>query len=191
MQAVNRIVFRPEIWIMVLCWTLFGSAHAQDQEGYRVAPEDILHISVWHEEGLDQEVLVAPDGRITFPLAGIIRAAGRTLDEIRDEIAQRIEKYVPQPVVTVALKANRGYKVYVIGNVQKPGEFVAGSYIDVMKALSLAGGLTRFAAENKIKVLRRENGGQKAIPFDYAEVVKGRQLEQNIILQTGDVVVVP
>jgi len=176
---------------MALCWALLGTAYAEDQEGYRVAPEDVLHISVWHEEGLDQEVLVAPDGRITFPLAGIIRAAGRTLDEIRDDIAQRIEKYVPQPVVTVALQANHGYKIYVIGNVQKPGEFVAGSYIDVMKALSLAGGLTRFAAESKIKVLRREDGSQKAIPFDYGEVIKGRRLEQNVILRTGDVVVVP
>ena len=159
--------------------------------GYQLGPEDVLDISVWKEEGLKKEVLVRPDGGISFPLIGEIQAVGKTTGQLQKEIAQRLEKYIPDPVVSVAVLKIVGNKIYVIGKVNKPGEFAAGRYIDVLQALSMAGGLTPFAAENKIRIMRKENGQDIVIPFQYSKVQKGENLEQNITLKNGDVVVVP
>jgi len=158
---------------------------------YQIGPEDVLEISVWKEEGLKKEVLVRPDGGISFPLAGDMQAAGKTARQIQQEITQRLEKFMSDPAVSVAVLKVAGNKIYVIGRVNKPGEFVAGRYVDVLQGLTMAGGLTPFAAENDIKVLRRENGKDLVFPFRYSDVKKGENLEQNIILKGGDVVVVP
>jgi polysaccharide export outer membrane protein len=158
---------------------------------YRVQPGDILQISVWKEKDLEREVLVRPDGGLSFPLAGEIQATGLALDALRKEIEMRLTRYIPSPVVTVAVKVAAGSKVYVVGRVNRPGEFNATRYLDVMQALSLAGGTTPYASENSIKILRRVNGVETAIPFKYGQVEGGRKLKQNIILQSGDVVVVP
>jgi polysaccharide biosynthesis/export protein len=158
---------------------------------YELGPEDVLEISVWKEEGLKKEVLVRPDGGITFPLAGDMQAAGKTARQLQQEIVKRLEQFIADPVVTVAVLKVAGNKVYVIGKVNKPGEYVTGRYVDVMQALSMAGGLTPFAAENSIKVLRKENGKDVVFEFRYAQVKAGRNLEQNIPLKGGDVVVVP
>ena len=132
---------------------------------YQIGPEDVLEISVWKEEGLKKEVLVRPDGGISFPLAGDMQAAGKTARQLQQEIAQRLEKFMADPVVSVAVLKIVGNKIYVIGRVNKPGEFVAGRYVDVLQALSMAGGLTPFAAENGIKVLRKENGKEVVFPI--------------------------
>lgn len=163
---------------------------------YEIGPEDLLEISVWKEKDLQREVLVRPDGWLTFPLVGNIRAKGRTALDVQEEITTRLRKYIPDPVVTVSIKKVAGYKIYVIGKVNKPGEYVVGRYVDVLQALTLAGGLTPFAAEGDIRVLRKqeaEDGTVKetVIPFDYSDVKKGRGLQQNIYLRSGDVVVVP
>jgi polysaccharide export outer membrane protein len=158
---------------------------------YEIAPEDVLGISVWKEEGLSKEVLVRPDGGISFPLAGDLQAAGKTAQEIELEITRRLMKYMAQPVVTVTVLKVVGNKIYVMGKVNKPGEYLAGRYLNVLQALSLAGGLTPFAAENDIKVLRKQGGRDLVFPFNYSEIRKGNNLEQNITLKGGDVVVVP
>lgn len=158
---------------------------------YEIGPEDVLEISVWKEEGLKKEVLVRPDGGIAFPLAGDMHAAGKTARQLQQEITERLEKFMSDPVVSVAVLKVAGNKIYVIGRVNKPGEFVAGRYVDVLQGLSMAGGLTPFAAENGIKVLRKENGKDLVFPFHYSEVKRGDNLEQNIQLKGGDVVVVP
>ncbi len=132
-----------------------------------------------------------PDGGFSFPLVGEVQAAGRTAAEIRSEVTERLRKAINDPVVTVSVLKVAGYKVYVIGRVNKPGEFVAGRYIDVLQALSMAGGLTPFAAENDIKVLRKRGGKDEVFEFQYSDVRRGRKLEQNITLQGGDVVLVP
>jgi polysaccharide export outer membrane protein len=159
--------------------------------GYRVGPEDVLEISVWKEEGLKKEVLVRPDGGISFPLVGEILALGKTAEEIQIEVTERLKKIINDPVVSVAILKVTGNKIYVIGRVARPGEFAAGRYIDVLQALSMAGGLTPYAAENDIKVLRKRNGKDEVFRFEYSDIRKGRNLEQNILLQGGDVVVVP
>ncbi len=161
------------------------------QPGYLIQPGDILTIAVWKEKDLEADVLVLPDGTLSFPLTGEVQAAGRTVPQVREEIVARLGKYMPNPVVTVTVKQTQGNVIYVIGNVNKPGAFVANSYLDVMQALSLAGGMTPFASDNNIKILRRVNGTETATRFKYGQVEDGEHLGQNIVLQAGDVVVVP
>jgi len=158
---------------------------------YLIQPGDVLEISVWNEDTLLRQALVRPDGGLSFPLAGDIQAAGKSIPELNEIIAERLIKYIPDPVVTVSVQQLSGNKVYVIGKVARPGEFVANRYIDVVQALSVAGGMTPFSSVNNIKILRRENGKLIAIPFRYGDVEDGENLEQNILLKSGDVVLVP
>lgn len=158
---------------------------------YGIQPGDVLTVSVWKEDGLQNDVLVRPDGRISFPLVGDVPAAGKSIAQLTTLLTERLTKYIPDPVVTVSIKSLTGNTVYVIGKVNKPGEFTVTHYVDVMQALSMAGGTNAFAAVNDIKVLRRENGSQRAIGFRYGDVEAGKRLDQNIILHGGDIVVVP
>lgn len=158
---------------------------------YVVGPEDGLEISVWRDETLKSVALVRPDGGISFPLAGDLIVAGKTAGEVRDELTRRLEKYMPEPVVTVAVVRVASYRVYVLGRVNKPGDFQTGRQLDVLQALSMAGGMTPFASEDGIRILRKVNGQTIAIPFDYSRVRKGGDLSQNITLKSGDVLLVP
>jgi polysaccharide export outer membrane protein len=159
---------------------------------YRLQPGDLVTISVWKEHDLQAEVLVRPDGGLSFPLAGEINAAGQTVREVRDLIAERLKRYIPDPVVTVAIKTIGGNAIYVLGKVSRPGGFPFSRPVDVMQALSLAGGATPFAALNQIVILRRDNhGGQRALRFRYGDIARGKGLEQNVLLESGDTVVVP
>lgn len=160
-------------------------------DAYLIQPGDILEVSVWREDTMQRQVLVRPDGGLSYPLVGDIQGAGKSVQALQDEITERLTKYFPDPVVTVSTQQLNGNKVYVIGKVARPGEFVANRYMDVVQALSVAGGMTPYAAENKIKVLRRENGRLTSIAFRYGDIEKGEALEQNIILRSGDVVLVP
>ena len=162
-----------------------------DQGGYLVNAGDRLEISVWKEADLQREVLVRPDGAFSFPLAGQIMAEGHTVTEIREELESRLAKYIPDLVSTVTVLDVNGNRIFVIGQVNAPGMFVMNPSLDVMQALAMAGGTTPFAALKDIRILRRRNGVQEAYEFDYTRVADGRSLEQNIELQSGDVVVVP
>jgi polysaccharide export outer membrane protein len=158
---------------------------------YHVNPGDILLVSVWKEEGLEQEVLVRPDGKFSFPLAGDVLAEGHSIEEIRAELTEKLAKYIPDLVVSVSVRQIVGNKVYVIGQVNRPGEIVANPRVDVMQALSIAGGTTPFAELNGIRILRRTGGVLTTIEFRYRDMEKGKRLSQNIVLKAGDVVVVP
>ncbi|MEX5219700.1 MAG: polysaccharide export protein [Nitrospira sp.] len=159
--------------------------------GYLLGPEDVLFISVWKDDHLTREVVIRPDGMISFPLVGDLEAEGRTVEDVRADLVKRLTRYIPNANVTVAVTKVLSYKIYVVGRVTKPGEYLVGHYTDVLQALSLAGGLTPFAAENDIKIIRRINGQQQVFFFRYSDLRKGRDLEQNILLQRGDVVMVP
>ena len=160
-------------------------------DNYTVKPGDMLSIAVWKEPDLTSPVLVRPDGTFSFPLCGQVDARGKTVTELQDLVTNRLKKFISDPVVTVSIQEVKGNKVYVLGQVNKPGEFIVNPRVDVMQALSMAGGTTAFAALGDIVILRRTDAGQKALPFKYAEVARGRNLDQNIMLQAGDVVVVP
>jgi len=178
---------------LALALICLSAARAADgpTDGYKLRPGDVLLVSVWKETDLQSEVLIRPDGGISFALAGELAAAGHTVAELTTALETRIRKYVPDAVVTVAVKFTNGNRVYVLGKVNKPGDFALIGPIDVMQALSMAGGTTPFADTDGIRILHRDNGRQSSQGFKYSEVEHGRKLEQNILLQSGDTVVVP
>jgi polysaccharide export outer membrane protein len=163
----------------------------QNLPSYRLQPGDVITVSVWKETELQSEVLVRPDGGFSFALAGDVDAVGKTVEEIRTILVERLKRYIPNPVVTVAVKLIGGNRIYVVGRVNHAGDFPLSSPLDVMQAIALAGGTTPFAAINDIVILRRQNGGQQALHFHYSDVARGRELAQNVLLQGGDTVVVP
>jgi polysaccharide export outer membrane protein len=158
---------------------------------YKIGPGDVLQISVWKEDGMDIQTLVKPDGGITFPLAGDIQASGLTTQQLTDALTTRLKRYIPNPVVTVSVLQSVSNKVYVIGKVNRPGEYKATNYMDVLQALSMAGGLTPYADSDEIKIIRQHNGKKEVFSFDYDEVISGEKLEMNIKLEAGDTVAVP
>jgi len=180
------------LWVLI--FTGLG-AHAAAlppaAEGYKLQPGDLLQVNVWKETELQSEVLIRPDGGISFALAGDLQAAGLTTDELRAALELRVRKLVPDAVVTVLLKSPNGNRVFVIGKVNHPGDFPLLRPIDVLQAISMAGGLTPFASNNQIRVLHRDGSHQNSYRFRYNDVVKGRHLDQNILLQSGDTVIVP
>lgn len=163
----------------------------ESEQQYVIGAEDVLVISVWKDEHLTREAVVRPDGLVSFPLVGDIQAAGRTVEELRADLVQRLTKFIPTPQVSVTVSKVLSYRIYVLGRVNKPGEFMVGHATDILQALSMAGGLTPFAAENDIRVIRRVNGEQQVFPFRYGEAKKGKDLGKNILLRRGDVVMVP
>jgi polysaccharide export outer membrane protein len=170
-----------------------GASTATDAvpQDYRIQPGDLLTVSVWKEQDLSGDALVRPDGGLSFALVGDVAASGKSVAMLRQELTERLQQYIPNPVITVSVKAIGGNRVFVLGKVQRPGEFPFSRPVDVMQAISLAGGTTSFAALNHIVILRRENGRLRSIPFHYADVERGKSLDQNILLASGDTVVVP
>lgn len=172
-----------------------GTVAAQDsdqpREPYTINPGDLLEISVWKELDLQRQVLVRPDGAFSFPLSGDIVAQGRTVEDIRRELTSRLATYIPDLVVTVTVAEINGNKIFVIGQVKTPGVFVVNPRVDVIQALSIAGGMTPFAQVNNIKIIRRRGSQQTILEFRYSDIIKGDNLEQNVLLEVGDVVLVP
>lgn len=158
---------------------------------YLLNPGDVLIVSVWKEPDLQAEVFIRPDGSLSFPLAGELSASRRTVEQLRTEIETRIRKLVPDAVVNVVLKSIAGNRIYVVGNVARQGSFTMNGPTDVMQALSLAGGTTTYADLNDIRILRRESGRLVSLEFRYKDVERGNRLEQNVLLRSGDTVVVP
>jgi polysaccharide export outer membrane protein len=186
--------------VSVLAASGFGCADrvrynwaAERAIGYRVGPGDVLRVNVWKRDELSQPALVVrPDGAITLPLVGEVPAAGRSVDELATELQQRLEKfYQERPPVTVQVVEVRSYKVYVMGEVARPGELGPNHPVTVLQAVAMAGGFTRFATPSHVVIVRRDARGERSIPFDYDALLKEGQLQQNLVLQTGDTVVVP
>ncbi len=168
------------------------AALAQAAAGdYKLHAGDKIQVSVWKEVDLQRPVTIRPDGKFSFPLAGEVQAVGRTADQVRIDIEGRLQKYIPEPVVTVTVDDVGGNRVYVIGQVKKPGMFVMNPQVNVLQALSLAEGATPFAKLDDIIVIRGAGASQTTLPFRYSQVTEGKSLGQNIFLESGDVVVVP
>jgi len=168
-------------------------AHAQQSAlaDYKLHPGDKLSISVWKEEELKRELVVRPDGKLSFPLTGEVVAAGRSVAQVQAEIETKLKKYMSEPIVTVSVVSLEGNTIFVIGQVNKPGAMVMNPQLTILQALALAGGLTAFAAANDIMVVRGAGAQQKTLPFRYSDVSRGKALDQNLILESGDVVIVP
>jgi polysaccharide export outer membrane protein len=160
-------------------------------KSYRIGHGDILNISVWKEAALTKQVTVLPDGNIVFPLIGEIKAYGKTAGELQKKMEGKLEKYMPDSSITVEVIKTNSMMIFIIGKVNSPGNYILQKNITVMKALTLARGLTIFAEKENIKIFRKVNGEDFIFQFNYDEVVKGRHLEQNIILKRDDMIVVP
>ena len=161
---------------------------------YKINAGDVLSLQVWNEPSLSSEQFsVRPDGFISIPVVGELRASQKTIVELQASIAKGLSRYLKdQPTVVVSVLANNGNVIYVLGKVGRPGVFPLNGPIDVTQALAFAGGLNSFAAENKIKILRRDNNGQqRSIRFKYGRIKDGNELQTNILLKSGDVVLVP
>ena len=172
-------------------FVLTSSAWSQELADYTLQPGDELEVSVWGEEELQRLVLLRPDGKFSFPFTNEIVASGRTVSQVQAEMTEKLRAYIPEAVVTVSVTATEGNRIYVIGQVDTPGSFVMNPRLSVLQALSLAGGLTAFAAVNDIIIIRGLGTNQRLLHFAYNEVSRGRNLEQNIQLESGDVIIVP
>lgn len=171
--------------------TAAASVPAGTGGDYLIGAGDILDISVWKDEALSRTVVVLADGTFSFPLIGATVAVGRTVAQVKDDLAKRLIRYVPELELAVEVKQSNSMMIYVIGRVNAPGRQVLNANVNVLQALAMAGGLNPFASRNKIKVLRKEGGQTITIPFRYNDVVDGDKLEMNIELRRGDVIVVP
>lgn len=166
-------------------------APATTDPAYIIGPQDVLDIDVWHETELTRSVPVRPDGRISLPLVDDVQAAGLTPTQLADELATKFKKFVTDPQVTVIVTQINSQRVYILGEASRPGAYPLLPGMTVLQALSSAGGFTMFANLKKIYVLRKEGGKQQKFPFNYKEVIAGKNSEQNIELKAGDQIVVP
>jgi polysaccharide biosynthesis/export protein len=158
---------------------------------YVIGPEDVLNIDVWKEQEISRSVPVRPDGKISLPLLNDVQAAGLTPMQLQASIMEGLKKFISDPQVTVIVTQINSQKIFVLGEVARPGTLPMLPHMTVLQAISTAGGVGQFAKESRIYVLRNENGHQKTFPFNYKDVVRGKRPEQNIELKPGDTIVVP
>jgi polysaccharide export outer membrane protein len=158
---------------------------------YIIGSGDVLDIALWRDDALARQVVVLSDGKISFPLVGEIVAAGKTIAELKKDIADRLADYVPDAVISIEVKQSNSMVIYVTGRVNNPNRFPVNTNVTVLQAISTAGGLNPFAKRNKIKIFRQEGDKTRVFLFKYDEVIDGKNLEQNIALKRGDVIVVP
>jgi len=192
MRAVRlRFTFLTAGAVALLA-VLSAGVRAQTLPDYKIHPGDKLTIGVYDDPKLlPLEITVAPDGKISYPMVGILTAAGKTVEQIRSELEVRLKKYISDPIATVIVTDVKGNVVYVIGQVLKPGSITMNPTINVLQALSMAGGANPYAKLDGIIIIRSSGGTQRVLPFRYGQVSSGKDLQQNIELESGDVVVVP
>jgi polysaccharide export outer membrane protein len=172
--------------------SLMSAASAQTIPDYKLHAGDKVVVGVYDDPKLlPQEITVSPDGKISYPLVGVMIVGGKTVEQIRTEMEARLKKYISDPIATVIVTAVTGNAVYVIGQVLKPGQLIMNPTINVLQALSMAGGANPYAKLDSIIIIRSTPGGQRVLPFRYGQVSSGKDLSQNVDLESGDVVVVP
>jgi len=159
--------------------------------GYVIGAEDVLSVVFWRDKELSADVVVRPDGRISLPLLNDLQAAGYTPEQLRAQVEQAAKKYIDEPNATVIVKAVNSRKVHIIGNVGKAGTYPLAGDMTVLQFIALAGGLQEYADAKNIKIMRKEEGQDRTLKFNYKDVVKGKHLDQNIALKPGDTVIVP
>ena len=158
---------------------------------YVIGPQDVLDLNVWKEPDISRAVPVRPDGKISLPLLNDVTAAGLTPMQLQAKVTEGLKKFISDPQVTVIVTQVNSRRIYVVGEVARPGAFPMLPHMTVLQALSTAGGFNQFAKLGGIYVLRTENGRQVTLPFNYKQVIRGKDATQNISLQPGDTIVVP
>jgi polysaccharide export outer membrane protein len=165
------------------------TAKPTDQTEYKIGPQDVLQIDVWKEPEITRTIPVRPDGKISLPLLNDVQAAGLTAMQLAGKIREGLTKYLTNPQVTVTVTQINSRRIFVTGEVAHSGALPLLPGMTVLQALSSSGGFTQFAREKGIYILRTENGKQVKLPYNYKDVLKGRQ--EDVVLQPGDVIVVP
>jgi polysaccharide export outer membrane protein len=158
---------------------------------YQLHAGDSVLISVWREDSMQKQVIVLPDGSITFPLIGRVDVAGLSTSEVEQRIATKLKEFFPEPIVTVVIVGIDGNRAYVIGKVMHPGPLIINGPITVLQAISVVGGLDKFADQGGIKVIRSNPDGQVILSVNFGEIISGKNLSTNILLKAGDTLVVP
>ncbi len=175
----------------VLLITAAVASATQAGDVYLLNPGDQLEVSVWNEETLQKTITVLPDGMISFPLVGHIKASGNSAAKLETTIAAKLDAFIADPEVNVTVTSTRGNASFVVGKVLKPGPIVMVQSTNVMQALAIAGGINEFASGNSIKVIRSEGEQELILSVRYSDLEKGSDLSTNHKLQAGDVIVVP
>lgn len=169
-----------------------GSKAAHSDSSYVIGANDVLAVNVWKEPDISRSVPVRSDGKISLPLVGELQAGGQTPRQLEDEITKRLKNYISEPDVTVIVTDSKSQKVNILGMVARPGAYLLTSSTTVLDSIAMAGGFKDFAKQKAIYVLRQgADGAQQRIAFNYKDVIKGKNPEQNVRLQAGDTVVVP
>ena len=169
--------------------TPMPTAAPVDPKSFKIGPEDILLVRVWREPELSSAVEVRPDGKITLPLIGELQAAGETADTLRNKVVEALSEYINKPEVMVSIQAVRSRRYHITGEVNRPGAYPLVVPINVLEALTNAGGFREFANTKKITILRK--GVEKPLKFNYNDVIRGKNMEQNIPVENGDFIHVP
>jgi polysaccharide export outer membrane protein len=171
----------------------YADAARHDPRGkpYVIGVADVVRISVWKDESLSTDAIVRPDGTITMPLLGELRAAGRTAAQLQQDVSQRLTSLVKDAAVTVSITEVNSYRFTVAGNVEHPGLFTARYYLTVSEALALAGGPNRYADTDDVVIVRRVGGVAQRIPINYDDILSGKSPEQDLVILAGDSVRVP
>ena len=180
--------------LLMMCVVLLSAlapASAQVGDDYRIGPADVLRISVWNDESLSGTVPVRPDGMISLPLLNDVEAAGLTPLQLREKLIEELGHYMPAPEVSVIVEQVRSLTVSVLGQVTNPGRYELQRQSTVLEVIAEAGGFTEFANSSEITILRTEDGERKQIPFNFKGVVSRRGRQENLVVQAGDVIVVP
>jgi polysaccharide export outer membrane protein len=159
--------------------------------GYVIGPDDVLTVVLWREKDMSADVVVRPDGKITLPLLNELQAAGLTPEQLRSAIEKAASKYVAEPNATVIVKAINSRKVHILGNVGKAGTYPLTGDMTVLQLIATAGGLQEYADAKHITVMRKEDGRDQTLKFNYKDVVRQKNVQQNVLLKPGDTVVVP
>ena len=199
--------FRVMVVILVIglsCGVFLGCAEQkiipelayEEPTDFLLGPEDVLEITVWKNQELSRTTAIRPDGLISMPIVGDVRAAGLTANAVATQITERLKEYVTNPAVSVSVKEINSYAVFVLGEVTKPGKYQLKSYTTVLQAISMAGGFTEFARKNRLQVVRNKPNGDRRrheirIPVRYDDLVTGQGEPGNLTLLSGDTVVVP
>lgn len=164
---------------------------AADSDSYVIGAEDVLYIHVWREEPVSRTITVRMDGKISMPLIDEIEAAGLTPRQLKDKITERLKQFIENPVVSVTVTEANSFKVFLSGQVRTPGVYRLRSETTILQIIPMAGGLTEWADQKKILVIRKEDGKDKRITVNYKKLVKDGDLSQNLVLKAGDTIIVP
>ncbi len=184
---MNLLIKNAGVLLLLLGFSSFALAEST----YLLKEGDEIEISVWGEDKLDKNVRVLPDGSVSFPLAGNMKIAGLSAPQVEAKIAEKLKAYISDPVVSVVFRSTEGNRIFVLGKVPRPGPIAMTAPLTLTQALSVAGGLDKFAEEDQIIILRNAGGKPTQLKVKYSDILTGKDLSTNYDLKAGDTILVP